>query len=178
MRQFYSHPEELASEPVPYMQRLTDYYLALGYGNPYKWANHSETPFTKPKKSLKDSSVCIITTAAPFKSGAGDQGPRAPYNAAAKFYKVYSHPSSIDQFLGISHLGYDRSYSTAEDINSFFPMRALFELAEAGEIRDVSPRYYGAPTNRSQETTIQIDCESILELVIEDEVDLAILVAN
>ena len=178
MSHIYSRPEEPGSGPVPYMQRLTDYYLALGYGNPYKWAHHSETPFMKPKKSLKDSRVGIITTAAPFKSGAGDQGPGAPYNAAAKFYKVYSHPSSKDQFLGISHLGYDRSHSTAEDINSFFPMRALVEFAQAGKIRDVSPRYYGAPTNRSQETTIKVDCEAILKLVTEDEVDLAILVAN
>ena len=75
-------------------------------------------------------------------------------------------------------MGYDRSHSNAEDINSFFPMRALVEFAHVGKIRDVSPRYYGAPTNRSQETTIKIDCEAILKLVTEDEVDLAILVAN
>ena len=149
MSHIYSRSKEPGSKPVPYMQRLTDYYLALGYGNPYKWAQHSESPFTRPKKSLRDSRVGIITTAAPLKLGAGDQGPRAPYNAAAKFYKVYSHPSSEDQFLGISHLGYDRSYSTAEDINSFFPMRALVEFVQAGKIRDVSPRYYGAPTNLS-----------------------------
>ena len=178
MSHIYSRSKGPGSEPVPYMQRLTDYYLALGYRNPYKWAHRSEAHFTKPKKSLRDSRVGIITTAAPFKSGAGDQGPGAPYNAAAKFYKVYSHPSSKDQFLGISHLGYDRSHSTAEDINSFFPMRALVEFAQAGKIRDVSPRYYGAPTNRSQETTIKVDCEAILKLVTEDEVDLAILVAN
>ena len=57
-------------------------------------------------------------------------------------------------------------------------MRALVEFAQAGKIRDVSPRYYGAPTNRSQETTIKVDCEAILKLVTEDEVDLTILVAN
>ena len=31
---------------VPYMQRTRDYYLKLGYGNPYRWAHYAEVPFT------------------------------------------------------------------------------------------------------------------------------------
>ena len=49
--------------------------------------------------------------------GAGDQGPKAPYNAAAKFYKVYSGNTDQVDFLGISHVGYDRKYSTADASN-------------------------------------------------------------
>ncbi|HWM77103.1 MAG TPA: glycine reductase, partial [Methylomirabilota bacterium] len=40
---------ELAIEddgPILYMQRTRDYYLALGYGNPYRWARFDEVPFT------------------------------------------------------------------------------------------------------------------------------------
>ena len=36
--------------PVPYMQRLKDYYLALGYGNPYRWAQYTAVPFTPLEK--------------------------------------------------------------------------------------------------------------------------------
>jgi D-proline reductase (dithiol) PrdB len=25
--------------PIPYMQRTRDYYVALGYVNPYRWAH-------------------------------------------------------------------------------------------------------------------------------------------
>jgi hypothetical protein len=171
----FAQPQDV---PVRYMQRLRDYYLALGYDNPYRWAQYAQVPFCAPKKPLNQSRVGLVTTAAPYKPDAGEQGPRAPYNAAAKFYQVYSAPSDQDQFLGISHLGYDRAYSTAEDINAFFPLAALRQVAAQGRIRDVAPRYYGAPTNRSQVTTIQQDCNDVLRMMREDEVDLAILVPS
>ena len=115
---------------------------------------------------------------APFKPDAGDQGPGAPYNAAAKFYRVYAGDSQDDDILGISHVSYDRSYTTAEDINSYFPLQALRAAKEDGQIGSLSPRYYGLPTNRSQPTTMNQDCPELLALLQEDEVDLAILVAN
>ena len=37
---------DAADVPIPYMQRTRDYYLALGYGNPYRWAHHNDSPFT------------------------------------------------------------------------------------------------------------------------------------
>lgn len=169
---------ELHDAPVQYMQRLRDYYLALGYDNPYRWAQYAHVPFCPPDKSLSESRIGLVTTAAPFKPNAGEQGPGAPYNAAAKFYQVYGYPSDRDQFLGISHLGYDRVYSTAEDSNAFFPLPALREAAAQGRIGEISPRYYGAPTNRSQATTVQQDCVDILRMMQQDEVDLAILVPS
>ena len=57
------------SEPIRYMQRLRDYYLALGYGNPYQWAIYSDVPFKKLEKPLAESKIGLITTAAPFKKG-------------------------------------------------------------------------------------------------------------
>ena len=164
--------------PVRYMQRLRDYYLALGYDNPYRWAQYTEVPFCPLDKPLNESRVALVTTAGPYKPDAGEQGARAPYNAAAKFYQVYSYPSDQDQFLGISHLGYDRVYSSAEDVNAFFPLTALRQAAAQGRIGEVGPRYYGAPTNRSQATTVQQDCDDILRMMQQDEVDLAILVPS
>ena len=38
--------------PVPYIHRITSYYLALGYGNPYRWAQYADVPFTPLKKPL------------------------------------------------------------------------------------------------------------------------------
>jgi len=164
--------------PVPYMTRLRDYYLALGYGNPYRWAQFTDVPFTPLGKPLNECRVGLVTTAAPFKEDAGDQGARAPYNAAAKFYSVYAGDSNDVGFLGISHLGYDRKYSTAEDFNSYFPMKALQAAADRGDIGDVSLRFYGTPTNRSQVTTLDQDCVNVLNLMIEDKVDAAVIVAN
>ena len=71
--------------PIPYMQRTRDYYVALGYGTPYRWAHYAEVPFSPLKTPLAQARVTLITTAAPYQPGAGEQGPGAKYNAAAKF---------------------------------------------------------------------------------------------
>src|SRR5215472_13413650 len=76
--------------PIPYLHRIRSYYQALGYGAPYEWAHFSEVPFQPLAKPLSQSRITVITTAAPYRSDAGDQGPGAAYNAAAKFYTVYS----------------------------------------------------------------------------------------
>ena len=51
--------------PIPYMQRIRDYYLALGYAKPYRWAHYAEVPFQPLTKPLGASRVALITTAAP-----------------------------------------------------------------------------------------------------------------
>ena len=171
-------PDHSITEPIRYMKRLKDYYLALGYGNPYQWAHHPNVPFRALKKPLNQSKIGLITTAAPYKEGAGDQGAGAPYNASAKFYRVYSESTESIDFLGISHLGYDRKYTTAADINSFFPLEALKKAAESGRLKEISSRFYGAPTNRSQATTTGQDCSDLADLVQQDEVDIVLLVPN
>src|SRR6202008_2871988 len=82
--------------PIPYLQRIRDYYQALGYGAPYEWAHYSEVPFRPLAKPLSKSRVALVTTAAPYQPDKGDQGPTAPYNAAAKFYSVYSGDTATD----------------------------------------------------------------------------------
>jgi D-proline reductase (dithiol) PrdB len=164
--------------PVPYMQRIRDYYAALGYGAPYRWAHYAEVPFQPLKKPLSECRVALITTAAPYQPGKGDQGPGAPYNAAAKFYRVYSEDTAIDHDLRISHVAIDRAHTTAEDGNTWFPLPQLRRCAAAGLIGEVAPRFHGAPTNRSHRTTIEQDCPELLARCRADRADAAILVAN
>src|SRR5258706_7876953 len=93
---------------IPYMQRTRDYYKAIGYTTPYHWAHYLQAPFVALKKPLRECSVAIVTTAAPYQPGKGDQGPGAVYNGSAKFYEVYSGDTSQDHDLRISHIGYER----------------------------------------------------------------------
>ena len=51
--------------PVRYMQRTRDWYLALGYDNPYLWAHYLDVPFQPLAKPLAQTTVALITTAAP-----------------------------------------------------------------------------------------------------------------
>ena len=75
--------------PIPYMQRTRDYYAAIGYTTPYRWAHYVDAPFQPLKKPLAQSRVTIVTTAAQYDPAKGDQGPGAAYNGSAKFYQVY-----------------------------------------------------------------------------------------
>ncbi len=164
--------------PIPYLRRLRDYYLALGYGAPYAWAHYAAVPFQRLEKPLAESRIAIITTAAPFQPGKGDQGPGAPYNAAAKFYTVYSGDTASDPDLRISHIAIDRMHTTAEDAATYFPLTALRKVAAAGRVGSVAPRFHGAPTNRSHRVTLDTDCPEIVARCRADGVDAAVLVPN
>ena len=163
--------------PVPYMQRLRDYYLALGYGNPYRWAQYTEVPFTPLAKPLSQTKIGLVVTAAPYQADKGDQGPGAAYNAAAKFYRVYSDSIDGEPDVRISHLGYDRNYTTAADFNTFFPLVQLKAAAANGRIGGLAEHFVGTPTNRSQQTTIEQDCPEVLQRLREDRAEAAVLVA-
>ena len=162
---------------IPYMQRTRDYYQALGFA-PYRWAHYTDVPFTPLTRPLAQARVALITTAAPYQPGVGDQGPGARYNAAAKFYQVYSASSETIPDVRISHVGYDRKHTTAEDPNTWFPLTRLQELVKAGRIGALTPRFHGAPTNRSQRVTTETDAPELLRRCREDGAEVAVLVPS
>lgn len=165
--------------PIPYLQRVRDYYQALGYGAPYEWAHCADVPFRPLAKPLSACRVAIVTTAAPYQPDKGDQGPGAPYNAGAKFFAVYSGDASHDRHdLRIAHVAIDRQHTSAEDAGTWFPLAALRRAEAAGRIGAVAPRFHGAPTHRSQRTTLDVDGPEIVARCRADGVDAAILVAN
>src|SRR5205809_2163956 len=163
--------------PIAYMQRTRDWYLALGYGNPYVWAHYTDVPFQPLKKPLARSRVALVTTAAPYQPGKGDQGPGAAYNAAAKFFNVYSGDTSVDHDLRIAHVAIDRKHTSMEDSGTWFPLPALRRAMTQGRVQ-LAKRFHGAPTNRSQQHTLEVDCPEILARCLEDEADAALLVPN
>ncbi len=103
-------------EPIRYMERTRSYYLGLGFNNPYIWAHFDDVPFAALKKPLVKSMIGLVTTAAPFQSGRGDQGPGSAYNAAAKFYNPYRLPTKDENIdLRISHVAIDRFHANMAD---------------------------------------------------------------
>ena len=158
---------------LDYIPRIRSYYQALGYGAPYVWANFADVPFHELNKPSRDARLGIVTTAAVFDPAKGEQGPGAPYNGNAKFYEVYARPIAPEPDLRISHIAYDRVHSTAKDQGSYFPLRA-FQAIEA----DLSPRFYGLPTNRSQKTSMEVDCPALVKACHADGVEAAVLVPN
>jgi hypothetical protein len=164
--------------PIPYMARTREYYAAIGYTTPYRWAHYVDAPFQPLRKPLRQSRIALITTAAPFDPAKGDQGPGAKYNGGAKFFQIYDGDTSKPHDVRISHIAYDRVHTTADDSGTWFPLPQLHRLAREGQIGDVAPHFFGAPTNRSHRVTLQTDAPDILERCREDKVDAAILVPN
>jgi D-proline reductase (dithiol) PrdB len=164
--------------PIPYMARTREYYAAIGYTTPYRWAHNVEAPFQPLRKPLAQSRVALITTAAPFDPTKGDQGPGAKYNGGAKFYSVYDGDTSKPHDVRISHVAYDRVHTSAEDIGTWFPLPQLQRLAAEKRIGAVAPRFFGAPTNRSHRVTIETDAPDILARCRADHVDAVVLVPN
>jgi len=164
--------------PIPYLQRVRTYYEALGYGAPYEWAHYARVPFQSLRRPLSECRVTIITTAAPYQPGKGDQGPGAPYNAAAKFFTVYSGDTTQDHDLRISHVAVDRAHTTADDQGSYFPLAELRSRAASGKIGALAPRFYGLPTNRSHRVTLETDGPEVVARCKADNVDAALLVPN
>ncbi|MBR0692842.1 glycine/sarcosine/betaine reductase selenoprotein B family protein [Bradyrhizobium lablabi] len=164
--------------PIGYMMRTREYYAAIGYTTPYRWAHYTSAPFQPLQKPLDQSRVAIVTTAAPFDPAKGDQGPGAKYNGGAKFYTVYDGDTAKQQDLRISHIAYDRVHTSAEDSGTWFPLAQLRRLAETGRIGSVAPRFFGAPTNRSHRVTIETDAPKILRRCRADGVEAAVLVPS
>ncbi|MGQ0486614.1 MAG: glycine/sarcosine/betaine reductase selenoprotein B family protein [Hyphomicrobiales bacterium] len=168
----------LVDAPIPYLARIRTYYQALGYGAPYEWAHFTEVPFKPLAKPLAQCRVALVTTAAPYQPGKGGQGPGAAYNAAAKFYQVYSADTSGDHDLRISHIAIDRKHTTGQDQNTYFPLAALRRSVARGRIGALTKNFHGLPTNRSQRTTIGIDGPELTARCKADGADAVILVAN
>lgn len=166
------------TRPLEYIKRTRYYYQQLGYPSHYEWARNEQTPFTRLTKPLTECCVGIVTTAAPYQHNCGDQAPRAAYNSAAKFYKVYAKSTDRMPDLRISHIAIDRAHTMATDIGSYFPLAALQQAENSQGIGRVANRFYGLPTNRSQRTTIETDAQDLLALCQEDAVDIVLLVPN
>lgn len=163
---------------LKYLERIAEYYQVLGYGEPYRWAHFDQVPFTNLQQPLSESTIGIVTTAARYQPDKGDQGPGAAYNGHAKFFSVYTESTEAEADLRISHIAYDRVHTSASDQCTYFPLSALKQLQKLGKFKNLSPRFYGLPTNRSQKTTIDIDCVELLKRCREDNLDAAILVPN
>ena len=127
-------------------------------------------------RPLAQATLALVTTAAPYRAELPDQGSGAPYNAAAKFFEVYTTPSVPPPDLRISHLSYDRTHSRAEDSNCWLPLPALQAAVASGTLGAVAREVIGVPTNRSQRVTRDQDAPAALEQCKRLGADVALLV--
>ena len=149
---------------VSYMDKSREYYSALGYQNPYRWAYFDAVPFTPLRRPLAQAVVTLVTTA---HEGA----------EAASFRSVYSLPSDGPEVsLSTDGLFWDRQATHTDDLDSYFPVHRLQELVRDGRVGRLAPRLHGVPTEYSQRRTMERDAPEILRRCQQDGVDAALLV--
>ena len=163
----------------PYLERVREYYQALGYGAPYEWAHFDDVPFAPPRRAARG-----------VPRRAGDDGRAVPPRRAtrararrttrgAKFYRVYSGDTGRDDHdLRISHLAIDRQHTTRRRPGDLVPARGA------------APRRGGRPDRRGRAALPRRadqpqpardagrDGAEIVARCRADGVDAAILVAN
>jgi hypothetical protein len=86
--------------------------------------------------------------------------------------------TALEHDLRISHVAIDRVHTSMEDSRCWFPLEALRTTVVAGRIGALAKRFHGAPTNRSQRQTLEVDCPEILQRCRDDGVEAAILLPN
>ncbi|MEK7386463.1 MAG: glycine/sarcosine/betaine reductase selenoprotein B family protein [candidate division NC10 bacterium] len=158
---------------VRYIDKTRDYYRNEGYDAPYRWAHFDEIPFTRLTKPLSACRVGLVTTsemAMVGAPGAWDENDpaRDVYSMATDtpVAKLYSQKEA-----------YDRHATTLADVDSYLPLTRLAELAAAGCIKDVAPRFQVIYSQYSQRKTLTVDAPEILRQMREDRVDVAVLTA-
>ncbi len=147
------------------MERTRRYYEAQGFTKPYVWAHFDEVPFTRVVKPLADSTLVLITTAAPYNRQAGDAREVLSGSAVTPPTCLYGND-----------LSWDKQATHLEDLNSYFPIDHLKTCVDDGHLGSVAPRFHSLPTEYSQRQTLQSDAPEILARCQEDGVDVAMLV--
>jgi hypothetical protein len=158
---------------VSYIDCSREYYAAQGYPKPYAWVHHDDVPFTPLQKTLSECRVGLVTTAGRPQT----DGTIHPLELM-RLKEPYAEPSDPPPTrLFTEDLGWDKEATHTDDVDSFLPVNRLAEYAANGRIGSVSPRFYGVPTDYSQDRTLQRYAPQILEWCREDRVDAVLLSA-
>ena len=165
--------EENAVSYVRYIDKTRDYYLAEGYDEPYKWAQHDDVPFMPLKKPLAESRLALISTSEVAVRTWDDQ--RKPQEKG-EVGNVYGVPTGtpVEDLYSRTH-SYDMNATTLDDVNSYFPVTRLQELAAQGRIGSFAPTAYGVYNAYSQKKTNLTDAPEVLRGCREEGVDVALL---
>lgn len=161
-----TEPQSTHPRHVSYIDKSRNYYAAVGYDQPYRWATNDDAPFAPLAKPLSESRIGVITTTAPF---ADDGGPVLPKRSFAM------DTSPLPEAMFTNDLSWDKDATHTDDVGSFLPIAALEAEVTAGRLGSVSPRFYGVPTAYSQRKTLK-DAERVLAWCREDDVDVVVLV--
>jgi hypothetical protein len=156
---------------VSYIDRTREFYRAQGYEKPYQWAYFDEVPFTPLPRALSECRLTLITTGSPLREESTSEG-GLPMPKEVSSWPTAAPPER----LYTADLAWDKETTHTDDLDSFFPIHRLQELVDSGRIGSLAARCHGAPTEYSQQRTMEKDAPEILRRCREDGVGAALLV--
>lgn len=154
---------------VRYIDKSRVFYAAHGYDKPYRWATNDDAPFTEPAAPMAQATIGIVTTSFLHQED-------LPDDQAGRPKQVYAAPiEPAPNRMFTADLSWDKQATHTDDVESFLPIARLRELASAGRIGGIAPRFYGVPTEYSQRKTAS-DATKIEQWCREDGVDAVLLI--
>lgn len=160
---------------VRYIDRTREYYLSQGYDKPYRWAQNDAAPFAPLSKPLSECRVAIVSTS-DVKVREDENTPEHESVNLFGVGNVYSLPSDIPiERLHSKQEHFDKNATTLDDVNAYYPIEILHQLADSGRIGSVASRCHGVYTAYSQRKTNEADAPEVLRRLREDDVDVVLL---
>ena len=165
--------------PIPYMQRTREYYAAIGYTTPYRWAHYVEAPFTPLRKPLAGRAADHRHHRGAVPAGQGRPGTgRAVQRRGEVLPGVFRRHVADARPAHLAHRLRPRAHHGRGQRHLVPAAGVAARGRGAGRVGAVAPRFHGAPTNRSHRVTVETDAPEILRRCREDGADAAILVPN
>lgn len=130
-------------EPIRYVDLMKQRYESLGFP-PYAWSVHHDAPLTPLTKPLSQCAVTMLT------SGGVSEKPLPGFDPYARndFRLDAIESTCPSDGFKIDDSYYDHS-DASRDINCIFAIDRLRELARAGEIGSVTPRFWSGFMGRT-----------------------------
>ena len=158
---------------IAYVDRLNEKYRSQGFP-PYKWSAYDSSPWTPFSKSLAQGCIALISSAGIFRE---DQEPFDPWAVNDLSIRVIPKDTPLHKLR--LHQNYFDHRDAVRDLNCVFPVERLQELERSGHIGRLASKTVTLGMGRLyKRAELQKETVSnILEILKEQEVDAALLVA-
>lgn len=157
-------------KPISYVDELNKHYGSMGFPS-YKWTVNESAPLTRLSKPVSECRVTMLT------SGGISHCTMPEFNPDARndhrLDEVDQDVTSSDFQINDSYYNHD---DADKDINCVFPIDRLKEMAAAGLIGSIAPRFWSGFMGRIYNRTklIEESVPAFIEKLREDAVDILV----
>ena len=157
-------------KPISYVDELNKHYGSMGFP-PYQWTINESAPLTPPSKPMSECRVSILTSGGVSHCSMPGFDPDARND-----HRVDEVDQNVDTKVFEINDSYYNHTDADRDINCIYPIDRLKEMAQAGQIGSVAPRFWSGFMGRIYNRTKLIE-ESIpdfIQKLREDEIDVLV----